>query len=129
MWDFITSSEFPETGEYIEKLIPEKIDDQITYAGSIEFKFRTHTDQRGFSYPIPGLRTNKRTQYRIETKGELPYKSGDIIRFGLSDLRRYTIISIDYVIDGRNEEEYITKTSAWPGLVEDKAKIKLITLE
>ena len=128
MWDFITSSEFPETGEYIEK-INTRENRRSNYLCR-EFNLNLeHTDQRGFSYPIPGLRTNKRTQYRIETKGELPYKSGDIIRFGLSDLRRYTIISIDYVIDGRNEEEYITKTSAWPGLVEDKAKIKLITLE
>lgn len=129
MWDFITSSEFPETGEYIEKLIPATIDESITFAGSIEFKFRVHTDQRGFTYPIPGLRTNKKVQYRIESKGELPFKAGDIIRFGLSDQRRYTITGIDFIVDTRNNEEYVMKSIAWPGLAEDNVKIKLITLE
>jgi len=129
MWDFITSSEFPETGEYIERLIPAIIDDAITYAGSISFKFRVHTDERGYSYPIPGLRTNKRVMYKIETKGQLPYKAGDIIRFGVSDSRRYTIISVDYLVDSRNNEEYVMKSIAWPGFAEDDVKIKLITIE
>jgi len=129
MWDFISSSEFPETAEYIEKLIPDTIDGMITFSGSIEFKFRVHTDQRGYTYPIPGMRTNKRLQYLIETKGELPFKSGDIVRFGLADTRRYTITSIDYIVDSRNEEEYVLKSLAWPGMAEDKVKIKLITLE
>ena len=52
-WDFIASIEFPETAEYIEKLIPENIDDPIEYAGSIEFKFRHHTDSSGYTFPIP----------------------------------------------------------------------------
>ena len=75
------------------------------------------------------MRTNKNTQYRIESKGELPFKAGDIIRFGLSDQRRYTVTGIDFIVDTRNNEEYVMKSIAWPGLAKDNVKIKLITLE
>jgi hypothetical protein len=109
-WSFSNSNKFPEKGEYIEKLIPNTIDEVISYAGSIEFRFRSYTDQRGFTYPIPGLRTNKRVQYKIEAKDDLPFKAGDIIRFGLNDQRRYIITSIEYGVS--NESEYIFRSQA-----------------
>jgi len=129
MWDFIASTQFPETGEYLERLIPDTLDESITFAGSIEFKFRTHTDERGFVFPIPGLRTNKRTTYKIECKEELPFKSGDEIRFGKNDRRKYTITKIEFKVDKRNEEEYIFKSQSWPGFAEDSVKIKILYVE
>jgi len=127
MWDYSTSVQFPEKAEYIEKLIPNLIDELITYSGSIEFTFRAHTDNRGHAYPIPGLRTNKRISYKIETKASLPFKPGDIIRFGLSDTKRYTITNIEYSV--LNENEYIFRNQSWPGFAGDEIKIKIITLE
>lgn len=94
----------PETAEYIEKLIPELIDDAITYAGSIEFRFRQHTDVRGYTYPIPGIKADKQNSYFIETNYDLPLKAGDIIRFGRSDKMRYEIKSIAYTSD--NDKNY-----------------------
>jgi len=128
-FDFISSIEFPETAEYIEKLIPDDIDTPITFAGSIQFKFRTQEDIRGMRYPIPGLRTNKRVSYVIETKSEMPFKAGDILRFGLSDFARYTIKDVSYGIDKRNEEEYQFTNQDWPGMAGDSVKFKIITLE
>jgi hypothetical protein len=127
MWNFSTSNQFPEIAEYIEKLIPNSIDEPITSAGSIQYAFRAHTDNRGFAQPLPGLRTNKRIQYKIETKADLPFKAGDIVRFELNDSMRYTITNIEYGI--LNENEYIFVNQAWPGFAKDAVKVKIITLE
>jgi hypothetical protein len=89
----------PETAEYIEKLIPESIDDPITYSASIEFRFRQHKDVRGYVYSIPGVKTDKQTSYFIESNYNLPFKAGDIIRFGRSDNMRYEIKSISFTSD------------------------------
>lgn len=128
-FDFITSVEFPETAEYIEKLIPESVDTAITYAGSVQFKFRQHTDSTGFEFPIPGLRTQRKVLYKIETKTELPFKSGDIIRLELDDKKKYQIVNIEYKIDKRNEQEYQFANQDWPGIASEGTKIKIVTLE
>lgn len=128
-FDYITSVEFPETAEYIEKEVPVTVDDSITYAGAIDFKFRPHADSRGNVYPIPGLRTKKNTTYLIETKSEISFKAGDILRFSQSNLAKYTVKSVDYFVDKRNEQEYQFTNQDWPGMAGDLIKIKLITLE
>jgi hypothetical protein len=128
-FDFISASQFPEKAEYIEKLIPENIEDIITYSGSIDFKFRLHTDETGYKFPIPGLRTDKKHIYKIETKSALPFKSGDIIRFEGNDKSRFIVTNIEYKIDKRNEEEYQFISQDWPGIAKSYTKIKIITLQ
>jgi hypothetical protein len=128
-FDFITSINFPEKAEYIEKMIPQNVENPITFAGSIEFNFRMQKDERGFDFPIPGIRTDRRIAYRIETKSELPFKAGDKIRFDLDDKRKFVITNIEYKIDKRNEEEYQFVSRDWPGLAGDAIRIKVITLE
>ena len=86
----------PETGEYIQRLIPETTDLPITYSASIEFRFRQHTDVRGYQFPVPGVKTDLQVTYMIESNYDLPFKAGDIIRFGRKDTNRYTIQSISY---------------------------------
>ena len=86
----------PETAEYIERLIPLLIDDPIEYAASIDFRFRQHTDVRGYQFPVPGVKTDKHITYMIETNVDIPLKAGDIIRFGRSDTMRYTVKSISF---------------------------------
>lgn len=92
----------PETAEYIEKLIPELITGTVTWAGSIEFRFRQHTDVRGYMFPIPGVKTDKQQSYMIETNYDIPLKAGDIIRFGRSDYMRYEVKSISYSSETKN---------------------------
>ena len=128
-FDYIASVDFPETAEYIEKEIPNTVDSAITYAGAIDFKFRPHVDSRGNVYPIPGLRTNKHKSYVIETKSEVSFKSGDILRFSKNDKAKYTVRDVDNYIDKRNEQEYMFTNQDWPGMAGDALKIKLITLE
>lgn len=115
----------PETAEYIEKLVPENRDDTITYAGSIEFRFAQHSNSKGFTYPIPGIRTEQRLEYKIRSNEKLPFKAGDIIRFGNTDRRRYTVIAINY--DGDDADTY-RSTYLYPDDAED-TKYKILTLE
>ena len=51
----------------------------------------------------------------IETKSELDFKIGDIIRFDLNE--RYRIVDIDYTID--DEDDYVMKIQSWKGLKDD----------
>jgi len=127
MWDFLTSTRFPEKAEYIEKLIPDLITDPISFGTAIYFAFRVHTDSKGYKDALPGIRTNKKISYKIETSAELPFKAGDIIRFNGSNFKKYTITSIDN--DVANDSEYIFRNQSWPGFAEDDIKIKVITLE
>jgi hypothetical protein len=128
-FDYITSIEFPETAEYIEKIIPDTVDEVITYAGAIDFKFRQHKNVDGFRFPIPGLRTQKKYNYKIETKSELSFKSGDMIRFDSDDRKKYVVTNIEYQIDKRNEQEYQFTNQDWPGMAGDSIKFKIITIE
>ena len=90
----------PETGEYIQRLIPEHRGDPYQWAGSIEFDFRQHTSSRGFKYPVPGIKRVQTDVYKIETNSELPFVAGDVIRFGRDDKRRWTIDNIEYSTSG-----------------------------
>lgn len=115
----------PEKAEYIERLIPRKLEDQIQYAGSINFQFAQHTNENGYSFPIPGIKTDKTTQYKIQTNASLPFKAGDIIRFGLDDRKRYTILSIaTSTLDDKNYR----RTFLYPN-DDDKVTMKIISLE
>lgn len=127
-FDFITSTEYPETAEYIEKMIPPAVDEPVTYAGAIKFKFRVKSDSQGNMYVVPGLRTSKRIDYEIETKSPLSFKPGDIIRFESNDLARYTINQVNYGVDNRNEEEYQFINQDFPGLANRQIKFKIISL-
>jgi len=128
-FDFISSTQFPEKSEYMERLIADTIDEPNTMAGSIPFKFRQHVDENGYVFPIPGLRTQKKTYYKIETKAELPFKSGDVVRFNLNSKQQYTITGFEYRIDKRNEEEYQLTNQDWNGIAQVVSKIKILTLQ
>ena len=119
------ASKQPETAEYIERLIPRKLEEQIQYSGSINFNFAQHTNEKGYSYPIPGVKTDKFTQYKIQSSAQLPFKAGDIIRFGTDDRKRYTITSIATSTD--SDKNY-RRTFLYPN-DEENVTMKIITLE
>ena len=114
----------PETAEYIEKLIPAHLEDPVQFAGSINFQFAQHTNDKGFTFPIPGLKTDQVTEYKLQSNAALPFKAGDIIRFDRDDKRRYTIRSIS-IIPG-SDKNY-RRTFLYPG-DEEKVTMKLITI-
>jgi len=114
----------PETAEYIERMIPRLLEDSIQFAGSINFQFAQHTNEKGYTFPIPGLKTDQVTQYKIQSNADLPFKAGDIIRFSRDDRRRYTILSIaTSTIEDRNYR----RTFLYPN-DEEKVTMKIITL-
>lgn len=92
----------PELGEYIQKLIPRKLEDEVRWAGSIEFNFAQFINEKGYVFPIPGLKTNETITYKIKTNADLDFKAGDIIRFGRDDRRRWTIQSVDISTEDKN---------------------------
>jgi len=115
----------PETAEYIEKLIPEHLEDNVSYAGSIEFRFRQHTSEKGFVFAIPGVKTSQNISFKIESNTSLPVKAGDIIRFGRSDFRRWTVESIAYTSD---KDENYRRSYLYPEDAEE-TQFKVITLK
>lgn len=115
----------PETGEYIQRLVPEHRGDPYVYAGSIEFQFRQHTNSRGFKYPIPGVKRIQQDVYKIETNFELPFEIGDIIRFGRDDKRRWTIDNIEYSTSG---DKNYRRAYLYPG-DDDTVGYKIFTLK
>ncbi len=119
------TSKQPESAEYIERLIPRKLEDPIQFAGSINFQFSQHTNEKGYSYPIPGVKTDKQIQYKIQSNAPLPFKAGDIIRFGGDDKRRYTISTV--ATSTQNDKNY-RRTFLYPS-DEDKVTMKILTLE
>lgn len=114
----------PETAEYIQKIIPSTLDQSITYAGSIEFNFAQHTNEKGYVFPIPGVKTNQQLTYKIQSNAPLPFSAGDIIRFDRDDKRRYTI---DTVSTSALEDNNYRRTFLYP-TDEDDVKFKIITL-
>ena len=127
MFSYSEVYKYPENAEYLERLIPETMDDAITYEGAAVFKFRMHTTNDGYTYPIPGLKTNKKIIYKIEAIRDFPFKAGDIIRFEGNDRKKYTITSVEFYIS--NEDIYVNMNNTWPGFAKDSPKIKIITLE
>ena len=128
MWDFISSSEFPETAEYYEIYYPTNLDDlEPEPAGAIEFKFRMKMKSKGEQEPIPGLQLVKDKEYQIECSAKLPMKPGDIIRFNKNPLANYTITDIEYIVDERNRNVY-ENSRDWPGYI-DNTKLLLITVK
>lgn len=119
------SAKQPEMAEYIEKLIPRLLTEQIEYAGSINFQFAQHTNEKGYTFPIPGVKVDKFTQYKIQSNAPLPFKAGDIIRFDRDDKRNYTIASIS--VSTESDKNY-RRTFLYPS-DEDKVTMKIITLE
>lgn len=115
----------PETAEYIQKLIPEKLEDSIEYAGSIEFRFRQHTSEKGYVFPIPGVKTAQSISFKIESNTSLPLVAGDIIRFGRSDYRRWTIQSISFTSD---KDENYRRSYLYPNDTEE-TQFKVIELK
>lgn len=124
-WDFEQTESFPETAEYFEKLVVEErsVADP-GYAGAIEFQYRFHKEKKSDQFVIPGLKIAKNKELLIETKSELDFKIGDMIRFDLNE--RYRIVDIDYTID--DEDEYVMKIQSWRGLKDD-VKTKVLTLK
>lgn len=124
-WDFEQTERFPETAEYFEKLVVEErsVADP-GYAGAIEFQYRFHKEKKSDQFVIPGLKIAKNKELLIETKAELDFKIGDMIRFDLNE--RYRIVDIDYTID--DEDEYVMKIQSWKGLKDD-VKTKVLTLK
>jgi hypothetical protein len=116
----------PETAEYIEKMISPTLDEPNTYSGSVEFRFRQHTTSTGYKSPIPGLRQNSNIEYKIETNSNLPFKAGDIIRFGVDDNRKYQIKRVDYTED-KNDVRNIRRSYLYKNKDEND-KFKIITL-
>lgn len=114
----------PETAEYIEKLIPDYLEDSVTWAGSIEFRFKQHTNEKGYKFPIPGIKTSQNLMFKIQSNTSLPVKAGDIIRFGRSDFRRWTIDNIAFTSD---EDENYRRTYLYPNDTEE-TQFKVITL-
>ena len=114
----------PETAEYIERMIPRTLEESIQFAGSINFNFAQHTNEKGYSFPIPGVKTDKFTQYKIQSNAQLPFKAGDIVRFNRDDKRRYTILSISTSTDDKNYR----RTFLYPN-DEENVTMKIITLE
>lgn len=119
------TSKQPETAEYIEKMIPRTLDESIQYAGSIEFNFAQYVNERGFRYPVPGVKTRQIIQYQIRTNASLPFKAGDIIRFDRDDRRRYTITS---VATSTSEDKNYRRSFLYP-TDEEQVTWKAITLE
>jgi len=115
----------PETAEYIEKLIPEKLEDDIEYAASIEFRFKQHTNEKGYKFPIPGIKTSQSLSFKIQSNTSLPVKAGDILRFGRSDFRRWTIQAISFTSE---QDENYRRTYLYPGDTEE-TQFKVIELK
>lgn len=115
----------PETAEYIERLIPKRLEDSIRYSGSISFKFAQHTNESGYTFPIPGVKTDLKTQYKIQSNAQLPFKAGDIIRFNTDDKKRYTVTSI--AVSTMSDKNY-RRVFLYPN-DEELVTMKIITLE
>jgi hypothetical protein len=115
----------PETAEYLEYLPPETLDDaEDAYsAGYTEFRFSQFTDDKGFTFPLPGLKTTQRTSFIISTSSDLPFKPGDIIRFNGNDRQKYKISSISF---DRQNERYRAAFLFQPQ--RDAYAVKIITL-
>ena len=118
------ASKQPETAEYIERMIPKHLEDSIQYAGSINFQFAQHTNERGYTFPIPGVKTDQLTQYKIRSNAALPLKAGDIIRFDRDDRKRYTVLSIGIITESNANYR---RTFLYPE-DDEKVTMKLITL-
>lgn len=114
----------PETAEYIERMIPKHLEDSIQYAGSINFQFAQHTNEKGYTFPIPGVKTDQLTQYKIQSNAALPFKAGDIVRFGRDDRKRYTVLSIAIITESNKNYR---RTFLYPE-DDEKVTMKLITL-
>jgi hypothetical protein len=127
MWSRANSIKYPELAEYFEKIVPEDVNLPTTLGPAISFRFRVYTDAKGFTYPIPGLRTNRNITYKIEVKDDLPFKAGDKVKFDKNDRNKFTIQNIEYSYE--NEAEYSTRNATWPGLAGNKIKTKILTLE
>ena len=118
------ASKQPETAEYIERMIPKHLEDSIQYAGSINFQFAQYVNEKGYTFPIPGVKTDQLIQYKIKSNSSLPLKAGDIIRFNMDDKKRYTIKTIGTTVETKNYR----RTFLYPS-DDDKVTMKIITLE
>lgn len=115
----------PETAEYIQKMIPRNLDSAISYAGSVEFSFRLHTNEKGYQFPVPGIKTAQIISYKIESNSDLPFKPGDILRFDRDDRRRYTIDSIG---ESASQDKNYRRAYLYPN-DEEEVKFKVISLK
>mgnify|MGYP000878857778 CR=1 FL=1 len=128
-WNFEERLAYPETAEFLEKLVVEdRAANDPGFAGAIDFNFRFHKEKKGEVYVVPGLRVDKRKEFSIETKSGLDFKTGDIIRFENNHDLQFRIVEIDYIIESSDEDEYALATQAWPGM-KDNSKIKVLTLK
>lgn len=128
-WNFEERLAYPETAEFLEKLIiEERTENDPGFAGAIDFNFRFHKEKKGEVNVIPGLRIDKRKEFSIETKSGLDFKVGDLIRFKNREDLMFRVVDIDYLIDSSDEDEYALATQSWPGL-SDNVKIKVLTLK
>ena len=128
-WNFEERLAYPETAEFLEKLIvEERSETDPGFAGAIDFNFRFHKEKKGEVYVVPGLRVDKRKDFSIETKSSLNFKIGDIVRFKNREDLRFKITEIDYIIESSDEDEYILISQTWPGN-KNNVKIKVLTLK
>lgn len=128
-WEAYTKSSFPEVAEWFEQIYSVNLDDvEFPLESAVEFNYRLYKDSKGVQQAIPGLKLTRNKEYKIECKPTLSMKPGDLIRFYRNDKCVYTIIDIEYIIDSRNEHEYIYTNSSWPGRLEE-SKIVILTLK
>jgi hypothetical protein len=108
--------------EYLEYLVPTSSEEPGTYAdGYIEFRYSEFVNEKGYFYPITGLKTRQKT-LTIETTSDLPFKPEDKVRFNGDPKQIYKIESIVYQSEERKKRtNYLFKNS-------DSRKRKVITL-
>jgi hypothetical protein len=108
--------------EYLEYQVPTNSEEPGTYSeGYIEFRYTEFVNEKGYVYPITGLKTRQKT-LTIETTSDLPFKPEDRVRFNQDPKQVYKIESIAYQSEERKKRtNYLFKNS-------DSRKRKIITL-
>jgi len=82
--------------EYLEYFIPVSDGETSSYAdGYIEFRYSEFVNEKGYFYPITGLKTRQKT-LTIETTSDLPFKPEDRVRFNGDPKQVYKIESVAY---------------------------------
>jgi hypothetical protein len=108
--------------EYLEYFVPVSDGDTSSYAdGYIEFRYSEFVNEKGYFYPITGLKTRQKT-LTIETTSDLPFKPEDRVRFNGDPKQVYKIESVAY------QTEDIKKRTSFLFKNSESRKRKIIVL-